>query len=193
MLPPHRGRNEPAGLIPTTSETSTLVHPQSAGYLFLSHGLAAFLESADGIPVADATRRRFQGKQEMDRPTVLIADEESLIRWSLGERLRGEGYDVLEATRGSAVEALGKRVDLIILGCEMRDREGCGVLRQLKEANPAVPIILLTTCPTTDEETKAAEMGVWAVARKPFGLDRLVAIVKSASDPVLTASSYAVH
>lgn len=129
----------------------------------------------------------------MDRPTVLIADEESLIRWSLGERLRGEGYDVLEATRGSAVEALGKRVDLIILGCEMRDPEGCDVLRQLKEANPAVPIILLTTCPTTDEETKAAEMGVWAVARKPFGLDRLVAIVKSASDPVLTASSYAVH
>lgn len=129
----------------------------------------------------------------MTRPTVLIADEESLIRWSLGERLRIEGFDVLEATRGSAVERLGRGVDVVVLGCEMADRDGCNVLRQLKHANPLVPIILLTTCPTADEEDKATEMGVWAVARKPFGLDGLIAIVKNACRPLAAASSFAVH
>lgn len=129
----------------------------------------------------------------MNRLTVLIADEETLIRWSLGERLRGEGYDVLEATRGTSLEALGTGVDLIILGCEMRDHDDCAMLRQLKASNPAAPVILLTTCPTADEEAKAAEMGVWAIARKPFGLDRIVAMVKSAADPLVAASSYAVH
>ena len=42
----------------------------------------------------------------MDNPTVLVVDDEQLIRWSLTERLSQEGYRLLEA--GTAADALAR-------------------------------------------------------------------------------------
>lgn len=123
------------------------------------------------------------------RRTVLVIDDEALIRWSLGERLRLEGCDVIEAAPGRSALAQSDRVDLIILGCEVDDPAGCRMLAQLKRLAPRVPLLVLTTCHTVETARRALQLGAWAVAEKPFGLDRIAEMAAVAVGPRETADS----
>ena len=69
----------------------------------------------------------------MPNPTILIVDDEQLIRWALASRLKDEGYRVLEA--GTAAEALSQYregVDLVLLDIGLPDTSGLSVLKQIK-------------------------------------------------------------
>jgi DNA-binding NtrC family response regulator len=67
-------------------------------------------------------------------PTILVVDDEPLIRWSLTERLTAEGYRVLEAE--TAADALARHeegVDLVLLDFRLPDGDGLSVLKRLTE------------------------------------------------------------
>src|SRR4026209_703273 len=98
----------------------------------------------------------------MVRPTILVVDDEGLIRWSLAERLRREGYEVLEAETGQA--ALGKLsegIDLVLLAYRLPDMDGVTVLRKVKELDQDVPGILLTAYPSVDTAVEAMKHGAY--------------------------------
>ena len=67
-------------------------------------------------------------------PTILVADDEQLIRWSLSERLKADGLRVVEAATGQeAIDRVHAGVDLVLLDYELPDIDGVTVLRNIKQ------------------------------------------------------------
>ena len=78
-------------------------------------------------------------------PTILIADDEQLIRWSLATRLQSDGLRVVEAATGQqAIDKVHEGVDLVLLDYKLPDTDGVTVLRRIKQDDPDVVVILLT-------------------------------------------------
>jgi DNA-binding NtrC family response regulator len=114
-------------------------------------------------------------------PTILVVDDEQLIRWSLNERLTHEGYRVVEAdTAKAALERHAEGVDLVILDYKLPDGDGISVLKAIKENDPDTLVILLTAHSTVDMAVDAMKHGAYHYANKPFNLDEVALLVEKA-------------
>ena len=113
---------------------------------------------------------------------VLIVDDESEMRASIGEFLRSNGYGVCEAADGE--EALAKtfteKPDLILLDLRLPKVDGYQVCQTLK-GNPitsAIPIMMVTALSATPQKVKGIEYGADDYISKPFDLEELGARVR---------------
>src|SRR5215468_7282541 len=117
----------------------------------------------------------------MLNPTVLVVDDEQLIRWSLTERLKQEQYRVVEAaTAAEARERHAEGVDLVRLDYRLPDGDGISVLKGIKEADPDTLVILLTAHSSVDMAVEAMKQGAYHYANKPFDLDEIALLVEKA-------------
>jgi DNA-binding NtrC family response regulator len=117
----------------------------------------------------------------MSQATILVVDDEALIRWSLAERLRSEGYEVLEAETGAAaLEKLAEGVDLVLLDYRLPDTDGVSVLRKIKEFDQDVLVIMLTAYASVETAVDAMKHGAYHFANKPFNLDEVSGTVDRA-------------
>jgi len=115
------------------------------------------------------------------KATILVVDDEALIRWSLTERLHAEGYDVLEADTGqAALEKLPEGVDLVLLDYRLPDTDGVSVLRKIKEFDQDALVILLTAYASVDTAVEAMKLGAYHFANQPFTLDDVTTTVERA-------------
>jgi len=117
-------------------------------------------------------------KAAMQTATILIVDDEALIRWSLGERLKSDGYDVVEAETGTqAIERLQDGIDLVLLDYRLPDIDGLAVLREIKRFDPDILVVLLTSFASVETAVEAMKLGAFHYANKPFNLDEISATV----------------
>jgi len=117
----------------------------------------------------------------MPAATILVVDDESLIRWTLSERLSQDGHTVVEAdTARAAIARFGPDIDLVLLDYKLPDSDGLQVLKTLKAHDPDVPVILLTAFSSIETAVEAMKQGAYHYANKPFNLDELALVVEKA-------------
>lgn len=117
----------------------------------------------------------------MANATVLVVDDEALVRWSLRERLAQDRYTVLEAgTAAAALDQAGEAVDLILLDYRLPDSDGLSVLRKVKELYPDTLVILMTAHSTVENAVEAMKLGAFHYINKPFNVDEVALLVEKA-------------
>jgi DNA-binding NtrC family response regulator len=117
----------------------------------------------------------------MANATVLVVDDEALIRWSVKERLAHEGLNILEAgTAAGALEQASDAIDLILLDYRLPDSDGLTVLQKVKELYPDTLVILMTAYSTVENAVEAMKLGAFHYINKPFNVDELAVVVHNA-------------
>jgi DNA-binding response OmpR family regulator len=107
---------------------------------------------------------------ETPHPSILVIDDEDLIRWSLGQLLTRKGYAVLSAETGAAGLALfvEHAPDLVLLDLKLPDIDGLHLLPQLLAQREQTPVIIMTAYGSSTIEEEARNLGATDFLRKPF-------------------------
>jgi DNA-binding NtrC family response regulator len=116
--------------------------------------------------------------------SVLVVDDEELIRWSLAQSLEAAGYEVLEA--GSARETLERLnqssdICVVLLDLKLPDSSDLSLLRILRQRAPLCRIILMTAHGSADTLDEAISAGAFRALGKPFDMGKMVGIVREAA------------
>jgi DNA-binding NtrC family response regulator len=115
---------------------------------------------------------------------ILIVDDEAVVRESLGDWFREEGYDV--ETADSAKTALEKLAranwDIFLLDIRMPGIDGLELQRKLKEAQPEATVIIMTAYASVESAVEAMKQGAYDYIIKPFNPDDLEHIVQKATE-----------
>jgi DNA-binding NtrC family response regulator len=116
------------------------------------------------------------------RQSVLIVDDEGLIRRSLTMVLEGAGYDVQSAASGGdALARLAQETpDCVLIDLRLGDMDGLDVLRASRERVPMPKAIVITAHGDVDSAVSALRLGSFDFIRKPFDVEEVLASVKNA-------------
>jgi DNA-binding response OmpR family regulator len=113
---------------------------------------------------------------------ILIIDDEPQLVESIAVRLKASGYVVQTASDG--VNGINKfkeePPDLVILDIMMPGLSGLNVLRELKQLNSRVPVIMLTAYGTPQSAIEALKLGAYDHLSKPFNTEALLEMIKKA-------------
>ncbi|HOU12851.1 MAG TPA: response regulator [Anaerolineae bacterium] len=111
--------------------------------------------------------------------TVLVVDDDLLIRSGLQRILSREGYEVEEAESAEAAQKLFPRrfFDLVITDLQMPGQDGLALLRDLKGRSPHTPVVMLTAHGSMDVVVNALRSGASDFLTKPYKPAELLSIV----------------
>ena len=107
-------------------------------------------------------------------PTVLVVDDEMLIRWALVESLTSAGFAVVQA--GTAREALERlagnvgRIAVALLDLRLPDSTDFGLLKRIHAMDPDCKVILMTADGAPGILDEAIGAGAFRALAKPFAV-----------------------
>jgi two-component system response regulator AtoC len=117
-------------------------------------------------------------------PTVLVVDDEALIRWSLAEALSDRGYAVTEAGDGrmavAAIQQAGQPFDVVLLDYRLPDSDDLRLLQRVRSLAPTSQIIVITAHNSADFAQCARALGAYQIVGKPFEVEGIAALVNEA-------------
>src|SRR5688572_9659372 len=115
---------------------------------------------------------------------ILIIDDEKAIRKTLSEILSYEGYKIEEAGDGEeGVKRFRKKnYDVVLCDIKMPKLDGIEFLDKAREANPDIPVIMISGHGTIETAVDAVKKGAYDYISKPPDLNRLLITIRNAMD-----------
>lgn len=117
--------------------------------------------------------------------SVLVVDDEPLIRWSLRQGLLDHGHEVATAATGAEaiVEIANTRrvFDVVILDYRLPDRQDLTLLEDVRRLSPESIVMMMTAFGDDNMRSGAWERGAYVVVDKPFQVASVVSLIESAS------------
>jgi excisionase family DNA binding protein len=122
------------------------------------------------------------GAAAVERPRILIVDDEQTVRDLVAKTLTMADYDVDTAADGpSALDRLRTaEYDLLITDLKMPGMDGLSVIREARQRSAEMPIIIITGYSTEASAIEAINLGVSGYLTKPFRLPRVLAVAARA-------------
>jgi DNA-binding NtrC family response regulator len=116
-----------------------------------------------------------------NKPSILVVDDELLIRDLLYDFFSGQGWDIAVAENGEkALEVLkARKVDLVLSDIKMPEMDGLTLTSRVKDAYPHIPVVLMTGYPSVDTAVTALRSKVEDYIVKPFNINQLYRLVES--------------
>jgi DNA-binding response OmpR family regulator len=116
----------------------------------------------------------------VDRPGILLVEDDEAIASGLVRVLGAQGYDVRHLARGGAApDAAGPEISLVILDLGLPDTEGLDVCRRLRRARPELAILILTARDQELDVVAGLDAGADDYLIKPFRLAELLARLRA--------------
>ncbi|HXV60940.1 MAG TPA: sigma-54 dependent transcriptional regulator [Vicinamibacteria bacterium] len=114
-----------------------------------------------------------------DAGTILVVDDEDVMREILGSLLTQEGYRVKLASTGGEGLSIANRepVDLAIVDVMLPDRSGIEVLDELKKADPELVVVMITAYASVETAIEAMKRGAFDYVTKPFKNEEVRVVV----------------
>lgn len=118
--------------------------------------------------------------------SVLIIDDEPLMRLSMADALSAVGYEVQDASTGD--EGIGlfreRRFDLVVTDLRMPGSDGLQVVQACKDSSTDTEVIVITAYGSVGTAVQAMKLGAFDYITKPFSMDELLLTVDRATKVV---------
>ncbi len=113
------------------------------------------------------------------QPSILIVDDELLIRDLLYDFFSGQGWSISVAENGEkALDILrSKKVDLVLSDIKMPEMDGLTLTAEVQREYPDLPVILMTGYPSVETAVSALRSRVVDYIVKPFNINQLYKLV----------------
>ncbi len=114
--------------------------------------------------------------------SILVVDDEAGVRTSLEAILGDEGYRVATAASGEdgLTAAAARRFDLVLLDVWLPGADGLETLARLHEADPQLPVVMISGHGTIETAVKAVRLGARDFVEKPLSLEKTLLVVRNA-------------
>ncbi len=110
--------------------------------------------------------------------TVLLIEDEKIMRVTLEDALKGAGYEVMSFESGDAALRSAKHspFDMVVTDVRLPDIDGFDVVREINRLGDA-PIIVMTAYGTIKDAVEAMKLGAFDYITKPFALDEFLLLI----------------
>jgi CheY-like chemotaxis protein len=178
-------------LTETTPESRIWLHSRGSGVLppfgtlleVIAGGEwreAGMSELRDGSEVSAV-----KAEPVLDRPIVVIADDDSDLRRLVAAAARREGFRVLQAADGPALARVlralalhDQRPAVVLTDVHMPGCDGLDALVETRALAPGVPVLMMTACGDDHTRARATSLGAARVLDKPLDLRALQRLLR---------------
>lgn len=117
----------------------------------------------------------------MSQRSILVVDDELLIRDLLYDFFQSQGWKISVAENGQkALQVLEEeKIDLVLTDIKMPMMDGITLTRQLRESHPCLPVVVMTGYPSVDSAVEALRNRVVDYIIKPFNINKLFKTVEA--------------